>query len=49
MTGGDISSFLLDVRKGEESVVTFHLPTEPLKPALGWSRYWDTNLVPTSM
>ena len=35
MTGGDISSFLLDVRKGEEDVVTFDLPTEPLKTCSG--------------
>ena len=25
-----------------------HLPIEPLKPALGWMRYRDANLVPTS-
>ena len=32
----------------EEGVVVIHLPIGPLNHALGWSRYQDTNPVPTS-
>ena len=28
--------------------MALHLPTGPLKPALGWSRYRDVNPIPTS-
>ena len=28
--------------------MALHIPTGPLKPSLGWSRYRDANPVPTS-
>ena len=37
---------LLEVSESEEGVVAIHLPIGPLK--LAWSRYRDTNPVPTS-
>ena len=39
---------MLEVSEKEEGVVALHLPIWSLKPILGWSRYRDTNSVPTS-
>ena len=39
---------LLEVSEREEGVMALHLPIEPLKPALGLSRYRDANPGPSS-
>ena len=39
---------LLEVCAKEEGVVVLHIPIGPLKHALGWSWYRDSNPVPTS-
>ena len=40
---------MLGVSQREDDVVVLFLPTEPIKLALGWSRYRDMNPVSTSL